>query len=317
MAVASTKDLLTDLSPLIQVYTDGTVHRLISSPHVPPSPEDPATAVASKDIFISPSIPARLYLPKLAASHKLPILLYHHGGGFCLESAFSLLHHRYANLLSAASAALILSVEYRLAPEHPLPAAYDDSAAALSWLCSHALDQPGFEKDQWIADHGDLRRIFIAGDGNGANIAHNVTMRAGSDPLPGNVKVNGVILCHPFFCGSDESEEDLERSLGYRLWSFVYPSAAGGIDDPAINPLAAGAPSLSGLGCSKMIVCLAEKDPSAARGRVYAEMVRLSGWEGEVETAEFEGEGHCFQISDTQSQNAKNFINRLVAFISR
>ncbi|XP_047956511.1 2-hydroxyisoflavanone dehydratase-like [Salvia hispanica] len=315
MAVASTKDLLTDLSPLIQVYTDGTVHRLISSPHVPPSPEDPATSVASKDILIPPSnIPARLYLPKLsAAPQKLPILLYHHGGGFCLESAFSFLHHRYANLLSAASPALILSLEYRLAPEHPLPAAYHDSSFALRWLCSHALDDPTFEKDPWIADHADLGRIFIAGDGSGANIAHNVVMRAGSEPLPGNVKVNGAILCHPFFCG----EDDLERGLGYRLWSFVYSSAGGGIDNPAINPVADGAPSLSGLGCSRMIVCLAEKDPAAARGKVYAEMVRRSGWRGEVETAEYEGEGHCFQISDTHSQNAKNFIDRLVAFISR
>ncbi|KAG6394804.1 hypothetical protein SASPL_145394 [Salvia splendens] len=309
MAVASTNDLLTDLSPLIQVYTNGNVHRLISSPHVPPSPEDPATSVASKDILIPPSnIPARLYLPKLsAAPQKLPILLYHHGGGFCLESAFSLLHHRYANLLSAATSALILSLEYRLAPEHPLPAAYHDSASALRWLCSHALDDPAFEKDPWIADHADLRRIFLAGDGSGANIAHNVAMRvgAGSDPLPGNIKVNGAILFHPFFCGSD----DLERSLGYRLWG-------GGIDDPAINPVVVGAPSLSGLGCSRMIVCLAEKDPTAARGKVYVEMVRRSGWGGEVETAEYEGEGHCFQISDTHSQNAKNFINRLVAFIS-
>ncbi|KAH6833027.1 hypothetical protein C2S53_014525 [Perilla frutescens var. hirtella] len=313
----------TDLSPLIKVYTDGTVQRLIGSSYVPPSPEDPTTAVASKDITISPSISARLYLPKLASAatpQKLPILVYFHGGGFCLESAFSLLHHRYTNLLSAASNALIISVEYRLAPEHPLPAAYDDSDAALKWVYSHALDQTGFDKESWIANHGNFGRVFIGGDASGANIAHNMAMRAGSDPLPGNVKIEGVILAHPFFGGSNpvgnESKEDLERSFVYRVWSFVYPNAGGGIDNPMINPLAGGAPSLSELGCSKMIVFLAEKDPMAARGRLYTEMVRRSGWGGEMEVVEFEGENHCFQILDTRTQNAKNLINRFVAFIS-
>lgn len=311
----------TDLSPLIKVNSDGTVHRLIGSPHVPPSPEDPTAAVASIDITIPLSISARLYLPKLAAAThpKLPILLYFHGGGFCLESAFSVPHHRYTNLHSAKSGALILSVEYRLAPENPLPAAYDDSAAALKWVCSHALDQPGFQKEQWVYNHGDFSRIFIGGDGSGANIAHNLAVLAGSGPLPGDVKIAGAILSHPYFCGSNggETKEDLERSFAYRMWSFVYPTAAGGIDNPVINPLASGAPSLSGLGCSKMIIFLAEKDPTAARGKLYAEMVRQSGWGGELEVVEFEGENHCFQITDNETENAKILINRFVAFLSR
>ncbi|KAK4381285.1 2-hydroxyisoflavanone dehydratase [Sesamum angolense] len=97
---STTKDVISDLSPIINVYTDGTVERLLSSAHVPPSPEDPTTGVSSKDTTISPTLSARLYLPKLThPTQKLPILVYYHGGGFCVDSAFSFLNHRYVNSL--------------------------------------------------------------------------------------------------------------------------------------------------------------------------------------------------------------------------
>lgn len=66
-----------------------------------------------------------------------------------------------------------------------------------------------------------------------------------------------------------------------------------------------------------MIIFLAEKDPTAARGKLYAEMVRRSAWGGEMEVVEFEGESHCFQITDNEIENAKILINRFVAFLSR
>ncbi|CAN1142561.1 2-hydroxyisoflavanone dehydratase, partial [Linum perenne] len=96
--------------------------------------------VFSKDVSISdlPKVSARLYLPNsIPQDKKLPILVYFHGGAFCIESAFSSSHLRYLNSLSAEAHALVVSVEYRLAPEHPLPAAYDDSWAALLWVASH------------------------------------------------------------------------------------------------------------------------------------------------------------------------------------
>ncbi|KAL2244061.1 UNVERIFIED_CONTAM: 2-hydroxyisoflavanone dehydratase [Sesamum indicum] len=319
---STTKEVLTDLSPIIKVYTDGTVDRLIGSPLVPPSPEDPTTGVSSKDITISPTLSARLYLPKLTLpTQKLPILVYYHGGGFCIESAFSFFVQRYMNHLSAESGALVVSIEYRLAPEHLLPAAYEDSWDALNWVCSHVLDQTHFEKDQWITNHADFNRVFIGGDSAGGNIVHNIAMRAGSESLPGNVKILGAILSHPYFWGSNpignEPKEDIEQTLVYRLWLFVYPTAPGGIDNPLINPLADGAPSLSGLGCSKIIVCLAEKDLLTARGLAYAEEVKKSGWKGEVEVVEIEEEDHCFHIYDPQTVKAKNLIKRMASFISQ
>ncbi|KAL8490764.1 hypothetical protein ACS0TY_022672 [Phlomoides rotata] len=100
------------------------------------------------------------------------------------------------------------------------------------------------------------------------------------------------------------------------MWLFVHPTAGSGIDDPLINPFADGAPSLSGLGCGKIMVCVAEKDATAARGRLYAEKVRKSGWRGEVEVVEVEGEEHCFHVFFPEKDKARNLINRMAAFIS-
>ncbi|GER25097.1 alpha/beta-Hydrolases superfamily protein [Striga asiatica] len=319
---AMVKQVQTDLSPVLKLYTDGTVERLFGSAHVPPSPEDASTGVSSKDTVISPEVSARIYLPRIAGGRrKIPILVYYHGGGFCLESAFSFLDHRYINLVSAAAGALVVSVEYRLAPEHPLPAAFIDSWEALKWVCSHGAhsdENTHFEKDEWINDHGDLNQIFVGGDSAGGTIAHNIALRAGSVPLPGNAKVAGAILSHPYFWGSDpignEPKEGIEETLLYRLWMFAHPTAAGGIDNPLINPLAD--PAISGLGCSKLMVSLSEKDQLAARGLAYVEKVKESGWKGEIEVVVVDGEDHCFQIFDPETEKAKDLICRIANFIS-
>ncbi|XP_051152627.1 2-hydroxyisoflavanone dehydratase-like [Andrographis paniculata] len=323
--MAATKEVLTDLSPVIKLYTDGTVDRLMSSPYVPPSPlpDDSATGVSTRDAVISPTVSARLHLPKLAAGQKLPILVYYHAGGFCIGSAFSLLDHRYMNTISAAAAALAVSVDYRLAPEHPLPAAYDDAWDALNWVCSHAVAVAGSghpksqNTDQWISDHGDFSRLFIAGDSAGGNIAHHMALRAGSDSLPGNVKIRGAILSHPYFLMNSESEENWKLRFLERMWRMVWPAAGGGIDSPMINPVADGAPDLSGLGCSRIQICVSEKDALRDGGITYAEKVKSSGWKGEIVTVQIDGEDHCFQLYDPHTDNACKLITKIASFISK
>ncbi|KAA8548609.1 hypothetical protein F0562_000293 [Nyssa sinensis] len=317
-----TKEVTIDLSPILRVYKDGTVERLFGSPYVPPSPEDPTTGVSSKDITISPNVSARLYLPKLTVTNqKLPILVYFHGGAFCLESAFSFLDHRYLNAIVSEAKALAVSVEYRLAPEHPLPAAYEDCWAALQWVASHsAHDNDSIEKEPWLINHGDFGKVCIGGASAGGNIVHNIAMRAGVRRLHGDVKIHGAFLSHPYFWGSEplgsEQRNDDEKTRSYRVWMFVYPSAPGGIDNPMINPFGHGAPSLSGLGCARLLVCVAEKDELRARGVCYYDAVKTSGWGGEVEFFEVQGEGHAFHIFNIDTENAKNMIKRLASFIS-
>ncbi|KAJ1423776.1 Alpha/Beta hydrolase fold [Sesbania bispinosa] len=318
------KEVDRELPPLLKVYKDGTVERFLGSSFVPPSPEDPETGVSSKDIVISenPSISARLHLPKLInhESQKLPILVYYHGGAFCLESAFSFLHQRYLNIVASQANVLVVSVEYRLAPEHPLPAAYEDGWAALKWVTSHSTNNPT-NSEPWLIKHGDFNRFYIGGDTAGANIAHNAALRVGGgvETLPGDVKISGALLAFPLFWSSkpvlSEPVEGHEQSSPMQVWNFVYPDAPGGIDNPLINPLAPSAPSLATLGCPKILIFVAGKDDLRDRGIWYYEAVKKSGWNGDVELIQVEDEEHCFQIYHPETENSKNMINRIASFL--
>jgi acetyl esterase/lipase len=158
-------------SPLLRVYDDGRVERFYGTDTTAPG-FDADTGVTSKDVVIDSAtgVFARLYIPAvlLATEHKkLPILVYFHGGGLILDSAVSPMYHRYLNSVVSKASVLAVSVNYRLAPEHPVPAAYEDSWTALVWAASGA--------DPWLSEHGNASRIFLASDSGGANIVHNMS----------------------------------------------------------------------------------------------------------------------------------------------
>ncbi|WVY93172.1 hypothetical protein V8G54_032260 [Vigna mungo] len=169
-----------EIPNFVRVHEDGTIERLQGSPFVPPKLLDATTNLSSKDVVISdkPPISARLYLPNgilsqednLSNNLKLPILVYFHGGGFFFESAFSQLHQNYFNAFLSVADILVVVVEYRLAPETPLPGAYHECWEALKWVATKA--------DPWVLKHGDFDRVFVGGDSAGANITHNIAMRA-------------------------------------------------------------------------------------------------------------------------------------------
>ncbi|KAK9161215.1 hypothetical protein Syun_007556 [Stephania yunnanensis] len=325
--MATTDDeIASELLPLLRVYKSGRVERLLGSPIVPPSPQgDPHTGVSSKDITIkSPSISARLYLP--TTTQKLHILFYFHGGAFCIESAFSSIHHRYLSLLSARASALVVSIEYRLAPEHHLPAAYHDAWDSFLWLLSHSSQEiltdssnvDHQQQEQWVLNHGDFDRLFIGGDSAGANLAHDVAMRVGSTESKTRI-IRGVLLSQPYFWGSArmgiEKGRPDDSDFITSLWLFT--SGGAGLDDPMINPFAKEAPSLAGLGCFKVLMCVAGDDILKERGKAYYEELKKSGWDGDVELFEVEGEGHAFHALDTDSENSKLMIGRLASFLNQ
>ncbi|CAN6178801.1 unnamed protein product [Urochloa humidicola] len=150
-----------DFRPYVLVYKSGRVHRFHGTDTVPPG-VDALTGVASRDVAVAGTkVTARLYLPsenRRGKKKKLPVVLYFHGGAFVIESPFSPLYHAFLNILVHKAGAVAVSVHYRLAPEHPLPAAYDDAWAALQWTISNCLSGP----ERWLAEHGDATRIFLA-----------------------------------------------------------------------------------------------------------------------------------------------------------
>ncbi|KAL7236634.1 hypothetical protein ACSBR1_019849 [Camellia fascicularis] len=133
MASCTAEEIAHDFSPFIRVYKDGRVERFIGNDVVPPS-INPNTGVQSKDVVIDPEtgLSTRLYISNTPnPHHKLPLLVYFHGGGFYIETAFSPTYHNYLNSFAIEANVIIVSVEYRRAPEHPFPIAYNDSWAAI------------------------------------------------------------------------------------------------------------------------------------------------------------------------------------------
>ncbi|CAL5064015.1 unnamed protein product [Urochloa decumbens] len=289
---------------------------------VPAGVDDDASGVASKDVVLDAGtgLSVRLFLRKVqlqessSSKKKLPVLVYFHGGGFIIESAKSATYHSYVASLAAAAGVLAVSVDYRLAPEHPVPAAYDDCWAALRWAASA-------QDDDWLAAHGDASRVFVAGDSAGGNIVHNLLVRASSVSGAGSGTkiIEGAVLLHPFFVGSAAVEGESESAVAItaKMWAVACPDAAGGADDPWINPTAPGAaPALERLGCERMLVCAAEEDWLAARDRAYYEAVAASAWPGSAAWLESKGEGHVFFLFKPECERAKQLMERVVAFIA-
>lgn len=305
--------------PFIRQYKSGRFERFYSAEKFPAA-IDPETGVTSKDVVIDPEtgVSVRLFLPKLGdtAPTKLPIYVYFHGGGFVVGSAFDAITHNYLTPLVARANVIAVSVGYRLAPEHPLPIAYEDSWVALKWVASHAA---GGGAEAWLAEHGDFGRIFLAGCSAGGNIAHHMALRAGAAELGSGARIQGMILIHPHFGGSEPFPSELvDKALKDKMdgmWVVACPGTVG-MDDPLVNPLAEAAPSLKGLGCEKVLVCVAEKDALRERGRAYYEGVKSSGWGGELEWLDSEGEGHAFHAHKLNCDKTLELMERTVKFIN-
>jgi acetyl esterase/lipase len=314
--------------PVIRQYKSGRVERLHRAHPVPPS-VDAATGVASKDVIIDAAtgLWARLYLPDLSARRpcgtggdgRLPIVLYFHGGGLVVGTAADAPEHAFLNRLAARAVALAVSVEYRLAPEHPVPACYDDAWTALLWATSAAAADP------WVRDHGDAARAFVLGFSSGGNVAHNLTLRAGSEPdlLPCGARVEGMALVHPYFlspscfaAAAGKDEDDWVRGKLAEMWVFACGGRTSGPDDPRVNPLAEGAPSLRRLGCRRVLVCLAE-DALVAEGAAYHDALLASGWAAaDAELLDSTPGDHEFHLREPESAKAVILIDRLVALIT-
>ncbi|PKA46418.1 putative carboxylesterase 2 [Apostasia shenzhenica] len=312
--------IIYELTWTFRVYRSGRVERIAPATTVPPS-LDTATGVDSKDVIINPSsgLSVRLYLPPTTASscdRKLLVVVYFHGGGFSAMSTSSLVYHNCLNTLTAKASVLAVSVEYRLAPENPIPAAYDDCLEAVQWVSGHS---GGGGQEPWLSKFGDLDKIFLAGDSAGGNISHNVAMILGRE----GKKVEGVVLVCPGFWGKERIGSEKEERGSYvkaveldGLWPIICPGLTG-LDEPWINPVADGGRSLAALGCRRVLVYVAELDLLVDRGRIYYEKLKESGWEGEAEYMETEGKDHCFFLLDPSSDKTEEFFERVASFLNR
>lgn len=297
-----------DFTPFLIQYKSGRVQRLMGTTMVPPS-VDARTGVASKDVVVdqSTNLAVRLYRPihRSGGGGKLPVLIYFHGGAFVVESAFDPVYHNYLNVLATKAGVIAVSVNYHLAPEHPLPAAYDDSWTALKWVLANARSGP----NTWLSKHGDVSRVFVAGDSAGGNIAHNLAMRAGKQGLDGGARIKGVALLDPYFLGR------YVDPAAQRAWWFICAGRYG-MDHPYVNPMALPASAWRRLGSARVLMTVSDLDRLGPWQRAYVDALRGSGWGGQAQLYVTAGEGHCYFLNNLESPKAAMHMSTLAAFIN-
>ncbi|KAH9647369.1 putative carboxylesterase 120 [Citrus sinensis] len=196
--------------PMFTFNSDGTMirnHSLYPNTAATPDPNDDTIAL-SKDVPVNQSNNTwvRIFLPRQALDSstdtKFPLVVYTHGGGLLLLSAATKIYHDLCSEIAARVPAIIVSVDYRLAPEHRLPAAYDDAVEVLQWVKT--------TQEHWLRQYADFSSCFIMGDSGGGNIAYHAALQAAAqvdDLLP--LKIKGLILLKPFFGGVKRTESEL------------------------------------------------------------------------------------------------------------
>ncbi|MBQ1034665.1 alpha/beta hydrolase [Micromonospora sp. C81] len=205
-------------------------------------------------------LPLRVYRP--AGSGPLPTLLYFFGGGWTLGSIDTAdgICRRLANAVPCQ----VITVGYRLAPEHPFPAAVHDCHAAASWVAGHA-DRLGVDPD----------RLAVGGDSAGGNLAAAVTLlsRAHGPTLAAQLLVYPNTDQSGEPTGPADEDPTLFNSRSVAWYRTHYLTDEAHAQDPLASPLLAD--DLTGL--PPALVVTAELDPLCAQGQRYAERLAAAG----------------------------------------
>lgn len=293
---------------------DGSITRLNPSPTAPPTGEHPPSAAPpppalSKDVPLNPihNTFLRIFRPASAATTtKLPIVIYFHGGGFVFYSAASTMFHESCTGMSAAIPAVFVSVDYRLAPEHRLPAAYDDAVEAILWV--HDQARKGEEGDYWLREFGDFERCFLMGSSSGGNITYHAGLRAlDLDLSP--MKIQGLIINQPYFGGVERTETEL-RLVNDRIvplpandlmWSLALPVDANR-DHEYCNLTAQSTPEEKIRQLPRCFVNGYGGDPLVDRQKAFARMLESCG--AHVVAPFDEGGFHAVELFDPKRAQA-------------
>lgn len=208
------------------------------------------------------AVPVRIYRPADPHTAPRPVVVFAHGGGFVFCDLDT--HDGFCRALANGAGAVVVSVDYRLAPEHRAPAALEDVYAALVWAHANCDEL-----------HGDPARIVVTGDSAGGNLAATVALAArdrGGPPLAGQVLLYPVI--------DDDFDTESYRRYGEGHFNtraamrwYWRQYAPGGADGPLVSPVRAT--TLRGL--PPAVVVTAGRDPLCSEGDAYAMRLASDG----------------------------------------
>lgn len=237
--------------------------QLLEDLFAPPDEPEPVGAVRNFTVDgPAGGIPIRIYTPD--GSAPFPVLVFFHGGGWVLGSLDT--HDATCRAVTNAAECVVVSVDYRLAPEHPFPAAVEDCYDVTKWV----VENPE-------AVHGDPDRIAIGGDSAGGNLAAAVAQVARDHDGPA---LAHQVLIYPATDHSFDTASYDENAEGYFLtkadmewfWDHYLESALNG-QNPYASPLQAR--DLSGLPSATVLTC--GFDPLRDEGATYADRLEKAG----------------------------------------
>ena len=200
-------------------------------------------------------IPIRIYTP--AGTGPFPVVLYFHGGGFVIATIDT--YDESARILAAKTPAIVVSVEYRKAPEAPFPAAYNDAIASYKWVINNIGSY-----------HGIATKVAVAGESAGGNLATEVALAARDQGLQAPT---AQVLIYPVASSNTNQPSDLlymdsslplyTAALPYFLQDYLYNDGVGPFD-PRVAPIDANLQNLP-----PATIIAAQIDPLASDGMAY------------------------------------------------
>ncbi|CAN6196934.1 unnamed protein product [Urochloa humidicola] len=313
-----------DCRGALRVLSDGTVIR-----STPPIAEgvraDPSVEWKDAVYDATHGLGLRIYKPTTAAdggaAKKLPVVVYFHGGGFCIGSYAWSIFDAACSRLAASLPAVVVSADYRLAPEHRLPAAINDAAATLLWLRENITIHP------WLAAHADASRTFVAGESAGGVLEHHMSVRFSGTP-PSTLhplRLRGFVQLMPFFTGAEPTPSELacpdsaflNRDMAGRYVRLSLPAGAAA-DHPFLNPFSpdAAAPGgLEGVDVGPTLVVVAGDDMLRDRNLEYVRKMREMG--KPVEVVGFKGQGHAFFSLRPWSEAVEEMVRVVKGFMDK
>ncbi|GAA4702359.1 alpha/beta hydrolase [Brevibacillus fulvus] len=248
-------------------------------------------------------IPVRIYTPRSAG--QLPLFVYFHGGGFVAGSIEEFDH--FCRWLATTTRAKVISVGYRLAPEHPFPAGLEDCFAAVKWVEQHRAEL-----------NGKPGQLIVGGESAGGNLAAAVALLARDQEAPAIAKqvlIYPVTDCFSLTAPCPYSSY-VQFASGYRLtarsmdlfWS-AYLTKKEDAQSPFASPIRAQ--DLSGL--PPTLVLTAEYDILRDEGESYAQ--RLSEAGVPVLMKRIGGTIHGFALVFTEQQDGREALDAIAAFV--
>ncbi|KAI3786918.1 hypothetical protein L1987_40998 [Smallanthus sonchifolius] len=301
---------------------DGTVNRglLKLVDFRIPSSSEPINGVNTYDVTVDPTreLWFRVFVPTQYPVEDLPVMVFFHGGAYIVLSPDVNIYDDVCRKFARELPAIVVSVNYRLAPEHRHPAQHDDGLDVLKFL---DIEE---NRSKWLPENANISRCFIAGDSAGGHIAHHVTQRASQFNFQ-KLKVTGLVAIQPFFGGEERTDSEIRLDGSAPIvsmkrtdwfWNAFMPLEPYNRDHPIINVSGPNGVDISKMDFPATMVVVAGFDGLRDWQIRYYQWLKKSGKEAYL--VDYPHMFHTFYVfpelpeSDQLISEVKDFIHKVL-----